>query len=120
MHQVEDRDRTAGNGTAYRQEMLGFSVDFLVTQFGFPVPNHVKIDVDGTELKVLRGAARTLDSDRVWTIQVEVSPRDPSAAQVTALLEAKAFRLASETPRGGDDRWSNRLFVRPEMLDRVE
>jgi FkbM family methyltransferase len=120
LHQVEDRDGTAANGTAYRQEMLGFSVDFLVTQFGFPVPNHVKIDVDGTELKVLRGAARTLDSDRVRTIQVEVSPRDPSAAQVTALLEAKAFRLASETPRGGDDRWSNRLFVRAEMRDRVE
>jgi len=97
--------------------MLGLSVDFVVTQFGFPVPNHMKIDVDGTELEVLRGAARTLDSDRVRTIQVEVSPRDPSAAAVTALLEAKEFRLASETSRGGDNRWSNRLFVRSSMQD---
>jgi methyltransferase FkbM-like protein len=68
--------------------------------------------VDGTELNVLRGAAGTVDSGRVRTIQVEVSPRDPSAAQITALLADKGFRLACDTARGGGDRWSNRVFVR--------
>jgi FkbM family methyltransferase len=97
----------------YWQEIPGFSIDFLVSQFGFPVPNHIKIDVDGSELNVLRGAADTLDSDRVRTIQVEVSPQDPSSAAVGALLAAKNFRHVSDTARSGGNRWSNRLFVRP-------
>ncbi len=99
--------------SVYRQEMLALSVDALVTQFGFPVPSHLKIDVDGTELDVLRGAAGTLRSDRVRSLQVEVSPREPSAAEVVRLLSESGFRLVSQAARGGGDRWSNYLFVRP-------
>jgi FkbM family methyltransferase len=113
LHLAGGREEMSGVAAAYRQETLGLSVDVLVTQLGFPVPNHMKIDVDGTELNVLRGAAGTLDSERVRTIQVEVSPQDPSAAEVTTLLVKKGFRLACDTARGGGDRWSNRLFVRP-------
>ena len=40
-------------------------------------------------------------------------PAELGAAEVTALLEAKGFKLAADTARGGGDRWSNRLYVRP-------
>jgi FkbM family methyltransferase len=113
LHLAGESDIGTGFTAVYTQELMGFPVDFLVSQFGFPVPNHMKIDVDGTEINVLRGAASTLDSDRVQTIQVEVSPRHPSAAEVITLLVEKRFRLLSETARGGGDRWSNYLFVRP-------
>jgi FkbM family methyltransferase len=110
---VSGGTRDGQTGIVYWQEILGFSIDFLVSQFGFPVPNHIKIDVDGTELSVLRGAVATLDSDRVRTIQVEVSPQDPSSAAVGDLLATKRFRHVSDTARSGGTRWSNRLFVRP-------
>jgi FkbM family methyltransferase len=102
----------------YTQSMLGFSVDFLVKHLGFPTPHHMKIDVDGTEADVLRGATEALDSDRLRTIQVEVSPGEPSAREVDAILVDKGFRLAIETARGGGTRWSNRLFVREPLIRR--
>src|SRR5262249_15125786 len=38
----------------YEQLMPVHRLDDLLTQFGLPFPNHIKLDVDGTELEVLR------------------------------------------------------------------
>jgi FkbM family methyltransferase len=111
LHQTGRQDDTPAATTAYRQATLGFSIDVLVAQFGFAAPNHIKIDVDGAELLVLRGASETLGSGQVRTLHVEVSPEEPSAAEITALLERKGFELVSDTARGGGTRWSNRLYV---------
>lgn len=99
-------------GAVYAQQIPGLSIDTLVSQFGCPVPTHIKIDVDGTELDILQGAEQTLGDPRLRTLQVEVSPQDRSAADVRALLENRGFHLVSRTKRGGGVRWSNDLFVR--------
>lgn len=45
---------------AFEQGSVGFSLDDLVKSYGFPRPDHIKIDVDGFEDKVLGGAINTL------------------------------------------------------------
>jgi FkbM family methyltransferase len=112
LHTTSETGAEPGGPVVYRQSLLGLSIDVLVAEYGFPIPNHLKIDVDGTEDAVLRGARRTLESREVRSLQVEVSPQDPSAAAVAAQLGAAGFRLVSDTARGGGTRWSNRLFVR--------
>jgi FkbM family methyltransferase len=113
LHIAGDGPAVVGHEAVYRQELVGFSIDALIAQLGCPVPNHIKIDVDGTELSVLRGASSTLNTGAVRSIQVEVTTQAPSAAAVRALLHARHFQLKAETARGGADRWTNWLFVRP-------
>ena len=51
------------------------SVDNLIVSREFPKPHHIKIDVDGNELRILRGMSGLLDSpERPISIQVEISP----------------------------------------------
>ena len=40
--------------------MVGFTLDDFINQFQPEFPNHIKIDVDGLELDILSGAAKTL------------------------------------------------------------
>lgn len=109
---VSDPAAAAGAAIVYRQQLLGLSIDQLIAEFGCPAPHHLKIDVDGAELAILRGAASTFAAGTIRTIQVEVSPQDASAAEVESWLAARGFRMVVRTARGGGSRWSNWLFVR--------
>ena len=52
-------------------------LDDIVTRFGLPGPDHLKLDVDGNELEVLAGAAGLLASGGVKSAMVELeSARD--------------------------------------------
>jgi FkbM family methyltransferase len=50
-------------------EILSFDLDTLVRQFHLPAPTHLKLDVDGTELQILRGAEEALSG--VHSVLVE-------------------------------------------------
>ena len=76
-------------------------LDDLVAWNGLPFPTHVKIDVDGAELDVLRGAGAVLADERCRAMQIEVVDQDAScerSTDVTALMTAAGWR---ETMRHG-------------------
>ncbi|HST24938.1 MAG TPA: FkbM family methyltransferase [Gaiellaceae bacterium] len=56
--------------------ILAVTLDELIERFGLPVPTHAKIDTDGYELDVLRGAERTLARPEWRSIIVELDPGD--------------------------------------------
>jgi FkbM family methyltransferase len=78
----------------YQQPVMVFRLDDLIELFRLPPPNHIKLDVDGSELAVLNGASRTLASPALCSILVEVSTW--LSAQVTELLEQHGLRLESK------------------------
>ncbi|HKP47724.1 MAG TPA: FkbM family methyltransferase [Pyrinomonadaceae bacterium] len=82
----------------YVQPMLSFRIDDLIEQFKVPVPNHIKIDVDGIELSVLRGADRTLANPVVRSVLVELEQGESEQA-ITAFLQSKGFKLNSKYTR---------------------
>lgn len=49
-----------------------YRLDDLVKHFGFEMPNFVKIDVDGIEMKVLKGAENVLASDELKGLVLEI------------------------------------------------
>jgi FkbM family methyltransferase len=51
---------------------LSMTLDDLVAAFGLPTPHYMKVDVDGTELDVLRGAERLLASPTLKSVIIEV------------------------------------------------
>ena len=98
-----------------RQPVIAYSLDDLISQFDFPMPSHIKIDVDGTEMNVLMGAQRTLENPLLRTIMIEISERRAPASAITAYLNPKGWRLAERYDRPvkpGQSDVSYLLFVR--------
>lgn len=71
------------------QGCVSYSLDKLVEQGAVPMPDHIKIDVDGLEQKVVAGAWKTLTDPRLQSVLIEIDHRIPTcAAIVQRMLEA--------------------------------
>jgi FkbM family methyltransferase len=76
MHAFGQDHTVRGAITAtFRQAAIGFSIDDFCRLFSPPPPAHIKLDVGSIELKILRGATRTL-STHVKTVMVETDDHD--------------------------------------------
>jgi len=80
----------------YKQPLLGYKIADFITEFNIPVPNYIKLDVDGIEYEILEGAKNILGSPVLKSILVEISilkigVRD----QIINLLEDNGFQLKS-------------------------
>jgi FkbM family methyltransferase len=95
---LQELDAEAGG--VYRQPVLVHALDDLLERFALPPPTLIKLDVDGAEAAVLRGARRTLERPELRSLVVEVA--DEATADVTALLDGAGFGLAERfTQRAG-------------------
>ena len=86
----------------YAQPVCATTLDRAVADFNLPAPHHLKIDVDGSELRVLRGGAAVLRGAQLRSILIE-SGADATAALASELMAA-GFALQSrhERPRKPD------------------
>lgn len=91
---------SGGDHTAFqavhRQPILSFTLDEMVERFNLPYPHHIKLDVDGIEHAILRGAARALAQRDLRSIIVESEETRPGADSIHGLLRAAGFELESE------------------------
>lgn len=93
------RDTTAGaadhtlddSAGAYVQQVLVHPLDELVSRYGLPLPTLVKLDVDGAEVGVLRGAREVLRSPQLRSLVVETEHRNTD--EVQRELADAGFRL---------------------------
>ena len=77
--------------TRFRQGAIGFSVDDFVQQFSPPLPTHVKIDVDGLELDILEGGAKTFSAPSVRSMIVELEGSGERQAEIVRLMAELGF-----------------------------
>jgi len=92
---------------------MTFRLDDLIEHFDVPVPNHIKMDVDGGELDVLSGASRTLSCGTLRSMLIEVAV--DASAEVTQAIERHGLRLVSRffvTNRAGQQAVWYGLFER--------
>jgi hypothetical protein len=76
----------------FKQGCVAFRLDDLVSSGGIPVPNHIKIDVDGIEPKVVAGAEQTLRERAVKSLLIEVNPALADHREMVETLNAIGFR----------------------------
>jgi FkbM family methyltransferase len=78
----------------FRQGAISFSVDDLIDTCHPAFPNHMKIDVDGIEDKIIRGARKTIGDPRLKSLLVELDIDRPDyCRQVHDALEQAGLRL---------------------------
>jgi FkbM family methyltransferase len=81
----------ANDGEKYIQPTATMRLDGVIADYDLPVPNHLKIDVDGAELRVLRGARDLLGRPELRTVLIEAAPAMRDAVQ--RLMEEAGLRL---------------------------
>ena len=102
------------------QGMVGVSLDYLWQSWDVDFPNHIKIDVDGLEDKIMAGATQTLRDRRLRSVLIEVSDKDGTADPILQqLLQAGFLRVtdfaahSSELLKGTPYEGSvNSVFIR--------
>jgi FkbM family methyltransferase len=95
------------------ETIIGIRLDDLVERFGLHVPTHAKIDVDGYELEVLRGATRTLTRPEWRSIIVELDREETDRNRaIKALLADAGFDSGDR-----QERTPSRRYPDPEERD---
>jgi FkbM family methyltransferase len=91
---------------AYSQAVLAFAIDDFIEQLNPPFPNHIKIDTDGHETKILTGAKKTLADPRLRSVCIELG--DGRSQEPVTILQNAGFEL----DRSSEKAKMNRIFRR--------
>jgi FkbM family methyltransferase len=68
------------------------SIDDLVFfSFDFPSPNHIKIDIDGQELKVIRGMEKVLKDKTLRSVLVEIDLVEDNKKDILTIFYDNGF-----------------------------
>jgi FkbM family methyltransferase len=73
------------------QEVQVVSLDDFMARNHLPQADHMKIDVDGSELAFIKGATHTLSHPQLRRIIFELHQEDESYGQVKAFLASRGF-----------------------------
>jgi FkbM family methyltransferase len=80
----------------FRQGMTGYAIDSFIAEFDPLFPNHIKIDVDGIEDRIVAGAAKTLADPRLRSLSIELdSARERETGAVIGTIEQGGLKLAA-------------------------
>jgi FkbM family methyltransferase len=97
-----------------RQGCVSTTLDELVESGVVPVPDHIKIDVDGLEHKVIAGCRKTLARPEVQSVLLEVDFASPHSDATLELMESLGWRYS------WDQLFTNRSQVLTrEFIDRL-
>ena len=81
---------------AFAQGCFATTVDELVAAHGFPVPDHIKIDVDGIEPKVIAGARTTIADTKVKSVLVEINTNLDDHWEIVDFMLDSGFKYSQE------------------------
>jgi len=78
------------------QYVLKNRLDDLIESFSLPFPDYIKIDVDGSEEGVLKGAKKTLSRKNVKSVLIELLEPDGKSSHLVDELQNLDFILGSK------------------------
>ena len=84
------------NHIGFAQGCITFKLDTLVETNKLPIPDYIKIDVDGFEHKVIEGALETLKNKKIRSVIIELSPHLPEHMASVELLQNLGFKFSQD------------------------
>ncbi|MDH5479718.1 MAG: FkbM family methyltransferase [Nitrosomonas sp.] len=91
---------------SHTQGMFGVTLDDLCEKWGLPYPNYIKIDVDGIEIPILKGAKNVLSRLDLKSVIVELGTQQEQNEAVS-LMEQAGLKLKHKTTKN----WGETCFV---------
>ena len=91
---------------------VSYRLDDLISALDLPLPNLIKLDVDGPESEVLEGADHALSNPLLRSCIVELDIKSQAFEDVVERLAGKGFSIQSRHVRGGDGPLHNVIFRR--------
>lgn len=82
--------------SAFDQGAYATTLDRLIEQQVIPVPQHIKIDVDGIEHKVIKGCENLLKHPDLQTVLVELNTHLELHRNIIRIMEELGFGLSPE------------------------
>lgn len=79
------------SGSIFNQGCFGTTLDALVGMYKFVVPNHIKIDVDGLEQRIIYGARELLRNPSLKSILVEIDKNKASDNEIVEIMRSNGF-----------------------------
>jgi len=98
---IENFEKNKHSKTIFSQKVLTYKLDDFLKQFGINLPNHIKIDTDGSELKILRGASNVLAHSELRSILLEANEELSDRDEIVKYLENFSFYIESKHDHGG-------------------
>jgi FkbM family methyltransferase len=100
------RETTGAYEFVVPRRQAGYTLDTVASHNKWPLPDLIKIDAQGAELDILRGATQCLAHARDVILEaqtVDYNAGAPKASEVTAYMESVGFRLVSNFCQGVAD-----------------
>lgn len=82
-----------------QQGAVGMTLDELVESGALPVPNHIKVDVDGFEWKVLAGASQTLSRPELRSVLVETDFSSEQSVDTIRFMTERNWQYSDDQVR---------------------
>ena len=103
--------------SAFRQGAVSYTLDDFIAAFGAPFPRHIKVDVDGLEPEIIKGAAKTIADPRLKSLLIEINEALPEFMAIVETLKKAGFSAtrndhARMFDAGPYDRLFNYVFRR--------
>lgn len=106
-HNIGGENRLYARAHSGIQGSIVVALDALCYSHGLPVPQHLKIDVDGLEEEIIEGAPRLLRDPALRTVMVEISDHRDKASPIYEAMSAAGFEITGRAKRA----YENDLIV---------
>ena len=103
----------------FKQGAISYTLDTFLSHHRDYFPDHIKIDVDGIEPKIIEGAMNTIKDKRLKSLSIEINESLPQHMELVKTIQTKGLSLyrkqhAVMFEGGKYQKTFNYLFVRKE------
>jgi FkbM family methyltransferase len=84
---------TNSDSSVFNYPIKTFTLDEVVEMFNIPFPDFLKIDVDGPEYEILKGANKILSNSKLKSLQIEIDVSNQPVSELVAYLERCGLKI---------------------------
>lgn len=97
----DHKGKKHNNKISYK--LLSLNIDELIKRKSIEIPNYIKIDVDGNEHLILKGANKTLNNKKLKEIYIEINQKYFQQKKIILnILKKKNFIIAKKFQKKND------------------
>lgn len=98
-HSFGTQKNDYGRKYSFKQGSICMPLDDLCFTFGMPIPNYIKVDVDGLEKEIIKGSQKVLLHEQLRSVLIEINRRDGEENFIEEILKRSGFTLKNQAKR---------------------